>query len=232
MGINSIKMFSDKGPLNSERRSKFLLVSIVVFFVLAPLIEDREIGALALIFNLYITLVISTMELAENRIVFWSAIPIAAGSMFLLLFSHYHSTPAFLVANGIVLALFFLLVSVSLFAYLGQASSFTNSRLYVTVSLYFLLGLTWFAIYHVINIIQPGSFMELGVPITGKTHWSTFLYFSLTTLTTLGYGDIVAVKPTARMLAVLEASVGVLYIAITVARLVSTATKEKGTELQ
>lgn len=226
MAIYSFKIFSSDGFLNPERRSKFLLISIVVFFVLAPLIEDREVGALALIFNLYITLVTSTMELAENRILFWSAIPIAGCSMFLLLFSHYHSTPAFLIANGIVLALFFLLVSVSLFAYLGQGLSFTNSRLYVTVSLYFLLGLTWFSIYHVVNIIQPGSFMELGTPITGTTHWSTFLYFSLTTLTTLGYGDIVAVKPTARMLAVLEAAVGVLYIAITVARLVSAAKRE------
>jgi len=130
-----------------------------------------------------------------------------------------------------VLALFFLLVSVSLFAYLGQESSFTNSKLYVTVSLYFLLGLTWFAIYHVIHIIQPGSFLELGAPIVGKAHWSTFLYFSLTTLTTLGYGDIVAAKPTARMFAVLEAAVGVLYIAITVARLVSAANKDKETGL-
>jgi len=229
--FTSIKIFSEAGFFNPERRSKFLLASIVVFFVMAPLIEDREIGALALIFNLYLTLATSTMELAENRIVFWSAIPIAACSMFLLLFSHFHPTPAFLTANGLVLALFFLVVSVSLFAYLGQESSFTNSKLYVTVSLYFLLGLTWFAIYHVIHIIQPGSFLELGTPIVGKAHWSTFLYFSLTTLTTLGYGDIVAVKPTARMFAVLEAAVGVLYIAITVARLVSAANKDKETGL-
>jgi len=229
MPINSIRIFSDTGFLNRERRSKFLLISIVVFFVMAPLIEDREVGALALIFNLYVTLVASTMELAENRIVFWSAIPIAVCSMFLLLFSHFHPTPAILIANGIVLSLFFLLVSVSLFAYLGQSAMYTNSRLYISVSLYLLLGLTWFAIYHAVNLISPGSFTEGGVPITGKAHWSTFLYFSLTTLTTLGYGDILAVKPAARMLAVLEAVAGVLYIAITVSRLVSAA-KEKANE--
>jgi hypothetical protein len=231
MAINSIKMFSETGFLNPERRAKFLLLSIVIFFIMAPLIEDREIGALALIFNLYLTLATSTMELAENRVVFWSAIPIAGCSMFLLLFSHFHPTPPFLIASGVVLAVFFLLVSASLFAHLGHGSSFTNSRLYVTVSLYFLIGLTWFAIYHVIHIIQPGSFVEMGNPIVGKAHWSTFLYFSLTTLTTLGYGDIVAVKPTARMFAVMEASVGILYIAITVARLVSATNKEKASDL-
>ncbi len=226
MAINSIRILSDTGFLNRERRSKFLLVSILLFFVMAPLIEDREIGGLFLILNLYATLAASTMELAGNRILFWSAIPIACVSMFLLLFSHFVRIPALLVANSIVLALFFLLVSVSLFAHLGKSSPLTNSKLFVSVSLYFMLGLTWFAIYHALNLVQPGSFTEAGNPISGDTHWSTFLYFSLTTLTTLGYGDILAVKPAARMFAVLEAVSGVLYIAITVSRLVS-AGKER-----
>jgi hypothetical protein len=229
MPIKPVSIFSNGRFLKPETRSKFLLVSIVLFFVMAPLIEDRETGGLLLILNLYATLVTSTMELAENRIVFWSAIPIAACSMFLLLFSHFHRTPAVLITSSLVLALFFLLVSVSLFAHLGKSSLYTSSRLYVSVSLYFLLGLTWFATYHALNLIQPGSFTEAGVPIAAHADWSTFLYFSLTTLTTLGYGDILAVKPAARMLAVLEAVCGVLYIAITVSRLVSAA-KEKGNE--
>ena len=47
------------------------------------------------------------------------------------------------------------------------------------------------------------------------------LYFSLATLTTLGYGDVVPVYNEVRMLAVLESAAGVLYDAITVAILVS-----------
>jgi hypothetical protein len=47
------------------------------------------------------------------------------------------------------------------------------------------------------------------------------LYFSLTTLTTTGYGDIVAVDPFARSLANFEAVLGQFYLAITVARLVT-----------
>jgi hypothetical protein len=59
------------------------------------------------------------------------------------------------------------------------------------------------------------------VTLTGKILTTKFLYFSLTSLTTLGYGDIVAIRPAARMIATLEAAAGVLYIAITVARLVA-----------
>ena len=47
------------------------------------------------------------------------------------------------------------------------------------------------------------------------------LYFSLTTLTTTGYGDIVAIDPFARNLANFESVLGQFYFAITVARLVT-----------
>jgi Ion channel len=47
------------------------------------------------------------------------------------------------------------------------------------------------------------------------------MYFSLTTLTTTGYGDIAPLNPFARSLANLEAIIGQLYLAITIARLVT-----------
>jgi hypothetical protein len=83
------------------------------------------------------------------------------------------------------------------------------------------LGLGWWALYTLLNALQPGSFAEAGAALNAKTESSTILYFSLTTLTTLGYFDVVAVTPTARIFATLEAAAGVLYIAITVARLVA-----------
>ena len=83
------------------------------------------------------------------------------------------------------------------------------------------------ALYGVLNIVQPGSFTQGGAPLQEPVPWSTLLYFSLTTLTTLGYGDIVGVKPAARMFATLEAAAGVLYVAITVARLVASRQEQK-----
>jgi hypothetical protein len=47
------------------------------------------------------------------------------------------------------------------------------------------------------------------------------LYFSLTTLTTTGYGDITAVDPSARGFANLEQVLGQFYVAVTIARLVA-----------
>jgi uncharacterized membrane protein len=56
------------------------------------------------------------------------------------------------------------------------------------------------------------------------TDWSDFIFYSFTTLTTLGYGDITPVSPAARSFAVLEAITGVFYAAVLVARLVGLLT--------
>jgi len=66
--------------------------------------------------------------------------------------------------------------------------------------------------------LYPGSF-QLGTNSTDRQ--SDLIYFSLVTLSTVGYGDIVPLTGEARMLAALEGVTGVLYIAITVAILVS-----------
>jgi hypothetical protein len=207
--------------INQERRSLFLLFSVVLFFVLAPFLEDNAIGEFCLVLSIYLTLVSATMELSGNRVLFWSAVPLAGISMVLVWANHLFRTQTLLVADHVVLAAFFGLVSVSLFNYLGRPGEITSGRLYVSVSLYFLLGLGWFALYTSINAIQPGSFAEAGIVLAGRIPPSKILYFSLATLTTVGYGDIVAVRPAARMLATMEAAAGVLYIAITVARLVA-----------
>ena len=68
---------------------------------------------------------------------------------------------------------------------------------------------------------MPNSFSNL--PPIGAEHGSgaALLYFSFSTLTTLGYGDIVPLHPLARNLANLEAVIGQLYPATLLARLVS-----------
>jgi hypothetical protein len=51
-------------------------------------------------------------------------------------------------------------------------------------------------------------------------HFNT-LYFSFTTLSTVGYGDIVPVSGIARILAMSEAVFGMFYVTLLIARLVA-----------
>jgi len=210
-----------KRLLNPEQRSLFLLLSVLAFFVLTPLLEGNPTGELFIILVMYLTLISATAELHEKRVLFRSAIPIAATSMVLLGATHFYPIRPLMLADDIVLAGFLCLVSVSLFLYLGQPGAVTKGRLYVSVALYLLIGLSWFVLYQIVDLLQPGSFAEAGATLTGKILPTKLLYFSLVSLTTLGYGDILAIRPAARITAALEAVAGVLYIAITVARLVA-----------
>jgi hypothetical protein len=72
--------------------------------------------------------------------------------------------------------------------------------------------------YSAMGAFYPGS-IQFGSHPTDRP--SELLYFSLITLSTIGYGDLVPVGGETRMLAALEGVTGVLYIAITVAILVS-----------
>ncbi len=86
---------------------------------------------------------------------------------------------------------------------------------------YVLLGVMFAQGFELVAMVEPGAFQVLGAPATYDTMLPRFLYYSFTTLTTLGYGDIIPIHPYARSLAVLESLVGVIYPAVLIARLVS-----------
>jgi hypothetical protein len=104
----------------------------------------------------------------------------------------------------------------------------TSHRLQGAVVLYLTLATIFAAAYGLIWELSPGAFANLLAPVGSPVEVGTMLYFSLTTLTTTGYGDIVAVDPFARSLANLEAAAGQFYLAITVARLVTLELADRG----
>jgi hypothetical protein len=97
----------------------------------------------------------------------------------------------------------------------------TFHRLQGAIVIYLSFATIFAAAYSLIWELSPGAFANL-VPLVGDPEEvATMLYFSFTTLTTTGYGDIVPVDPFARSLANLEAVIGPFYLAMTVARLVT-----------
>jgi hypothetical protein len=98
-------------------------------------------------------------------------------------------------------------------------------RLQGAAVIYLNLALIFASAYRLIGDLNPSAFTNAGARDIG-----TMLYFSLTTLTTTGYGDVVAVDPFARGLANLEQVVGQFYLAITVARLIALQIADRKSE--
>jgi len=91
-------------------------------------------------------------------------------------------------------------------------------RILGAVAVYLLIGLAWASAYELLHFVRPGAF---GSALAAEPAPQTWIYYSFVTLTTMGYGDITPVHPVARSLAIAEALIGQLYLAITLARLVS-----------
>jgi len=205
-----------------DRHSLFLLLSVVVFLVLVPFLEHSRIGELILLVMFFVTLFAAAVELSNQKILLWAAWALVSCTLVVHLASHVYPAVWVLHVTGQALSVAsFGLVSVGLFAHLGRPGAITKGRLYASVSLYLMLGMFWFSVYYLLETLHPGSFIQT-VPIEVRAlPRDTLLYFSLVTLTTVGYGDVLPVSPPARLFAALEGATGVLYIAITVARLVA-----------
>ena len=89
----------------------------------------------------------------------------------------------------------------------------TADLIYCAISTYFLIGVMWAGIYIILEGISPGSF-------SGISETADLLYFSFVTLTTVGFGDITPQSILAKRLAVFEAAMGGIYLAVIIAMLV------------
>jgi len=109
-----------------------------------------------------------------------------------------------------------------LLRFILRAPRIDSEVLCAGVAGYLMLALLWAVAYIVVARWSPDAFAwTAGPPVAHTMQGSTALYFSVITLTTVGYGDIVPVSPAGRMLAMTEAMTGTMYLALLVARLVS-----------
>ena len=85
------------------------------------------------------------------------------------------------------------------------------------LDIYLLIGMLFAFIYHFLGVVQPGQFFGT----SGDGTIPQDLFFSFTTLTTTGYGNLVPAKNPGQTLAVLEMLVGQLFLVIAVAKVIS-----------
>ncbi len=95
------------------------------------------------------------------------------------------------------------------------------------ISVFFLIGIVWALVYNIVYLLDANAF---SASIEATNLLDSMFYFSFTTLTTLGYGDITPVSDLARTLANLEAITGMMYPSIFIARLVGLYTAQEMSE--
>ncbi|MBY0526381.1 MAG: potassium channel family protein [Gemmataceae bacterium] len=121
-----------------------------------------------------------------------------------------------------------------------QGLEVTLDNVFGAVCVYLISGVIWADVYLLVFLIDPTAFKIDGTnmliiadaPATIYAYMGIFDYFSFSTLTALGFGDILPVSPLTRTMAWMEAATGLLYVAVILARLVCLETARLMSEKQ
>lgn len=197
-----------------------LLVGLLVLFVVAPIIPAHRAGFVAeLLFDGILLAGVYSVGPSRHRRWFVVLTVLTLGARWgqQLLGSGGLGTSA-LGITSVWLCYAILIVATHLF----QRRDVTLDTILGAVVVYLLVAALFALLFEMMEMRMPGSFSGLPDDPDGarNTATSTFSYFSLVCLATMGYGDVVPLSSLARPIAALEGVLGQMYLAVMIARLV------------
>lgn len=214
-----------KGPdeelatlLRLKGRCSYVLAALGLIIVIYPYLVGSNWGRIILLLLVSAIVVAITYAVGHSRREMWSAVVFAV-ILFVLqgIFLFTRDVVAF--RAGIIVLSCFLLFAISrLLSYLMRRGRITADKLHAALAIYILGAFLWATLYTFANHIDPGSFL-VNANRPGPPDYYDMLYFSFTTLTSTGYGDLTPATRQAESLAILEQIAGVFYVAVLIARL-------------
>jgi len=226
MTIDPVKSQGDSEVFRFGGFGTVLLISLLAFIGLYPLLLGEIAGRLAGGLILAVILVSSAVTASRSRtyqVIGIGLAIVALGLQVAWLETHSRIVEA---ADAAIFAIFFLYTALLIFRHVLSFGPVYADRVHAALSVYILLALSWAFIYGLIEIVSPGAFSLAATSADpaarpqGAYLLADMIFFSVTTLTSTGYGDITPVAPLARSMSQLEQLVGVFYIAVLISRLV------------
>jgi hypothetical protein len=210
-----------------ERRFFFLLVFLIVFIFLGQFLGADDEG-----FTLYdllttAVLVMGAYSASGKKSSLVIALAIFLPAVALIWLDHFDPTTSYALPRHILAILFFTYIGFTLLVHALRAERVTFDKICAALCSYLLIGMIFASLYSLLEFLDPGTFLAGGEMIPQGDPRAFYgsgmgqaIYFSFTTLTTLGYGDLTGGTPVAKNLSVLEAIIGQIYLVVLVARLV------------
>jgi hypothetical protein len=204
----------DFRKVTMKNRFLYLVVAIVLTILISPFIKHsgKPGHLMATLLAAMIPLTAFYALTADRKraiiILFIAAPFVILDGMNMFFASRYLMIAAYSIGTILYIWIVFLVVK-NLLSY----RVITADLIYCAISTYFLIGVMWTGVYIVLEGIYPGSF-------SGLSKEKDLLYFSFVTLTTVGFGDIAPQSILGRRLAIFEAAMGSIYLAVIIAMIV------------
>jgi hypothetical protein len=195
-----------------------LLMTQIVILAAYPFFQVFE-AKFPIIPLLLLISIVPALWVGLPRRVFIAVISIGALAFLLNLATFWSGSEVRTKAHLILLILYavfyFLAISI-LIKKISSKTVVTADTIKGGISIYFLLGLFWATLYMIMLHFDLNALSNM----QKETASFDCYYYSFTTLTTLGYGDIAPVAKYAKILAIMEAVAGPVYLAIFVAQII------------
>ena len=198
--------------------SAFLLAAQLISLLLYPLMDQSYngrllFGAVALVVVPLAVWVVSRSNFV-NRLAWLLAIPAMVLTVIGVVFEQDRLLPI----SAVLEAALYFYAAASLIAYMLQDYTVTRDDLFAAGATFTLLAWGFAYAYFACQAWYPGSFS--GLEPERPRSWMELLFYSFTNLSATGLGDVIPVRPPARVLTMLEQFAGVGYVATVVSRLI------------
>lgn len=214
-----------------EYRYRWLPIVFLIGLGLPRFVERTWRWDVALSVLTAVVLATALLAVWSHRRIRWLALALMVPST--VLTAAHNLTDQFNMLAPMLVSAFLLVVTCTLIYELLDTEDVGIDTLLAAASIYLLTAVLWAALYMIVAVTYEGSFIYAEqivrrefdpVAIADGLRMDDFYYYSVTTLTTAGLGDISPVTDPAQFLTALEALVGQLFLVVFVAHLVGLRT--------
>ena len=198
----------------------YLLLALLGLILIFPYCKGGGmIGRIGLAMLFSLVLIGGTYATARDARTLFVSIILATTASVLHWTALFTGAQLFFRLTGLADLLFLIMTIGSVLRYLLMKGPVTADKLHGALASYIMIALFWTFVYTILESLRPGSFNLGQQPIEQLDVFYHLLYFSFTTLTTAGFGDITPVSDHARSLVMIEQLGGVFFVAVLIARL-------------
>ncbi len=199
-----------------------LLAALILLLAVMPFLESSPRGELIEAALLTLVLVTAGLAVGGRSQTLWAAMLLLLPTLIAKWTQHLCPHLLSPLVPLVLSMIFTGYVAANILRFILRASLVNAEVICAGISVYILTGLLWAFGYVLVYQLTPAAFSIHTDPHDplAMTSFNAF-YFSICTLSTVGFGDITPVSKVARTLAFMEAMTGVFYVAILISRLVS-----------